>query len=106
MLSALPAQANEVRVKNTGDAPIYNLYIWPSDLIPSSNSVITFPIGVGDTEKVKIDNSWSDCVFTFQIDRNDPTDLDRFGYIKLPMNIVEYDICKSDRKPLPLPQAD
>jgi hypothetical protein len=101
-LLASPALAEDIRVVNVGDTPIYRLYAWPSDLIPRTTSLIVFPMRPLDITRVVIDNNWSDCQFTFQIDRNDPSKRRRTNYKKVPLTVVDANICKGASGPIKL----
>ena len=102
ILCASQAAAEDIRIKNDGDTPIYKLYAWASDLTPSTESVIVFPIDTGDVETVTIDNDWSDCQFTFLIDRNSPEDLRRKNYVRQDLYIYQTNICMRGAKPISL----
>jgi hypothetical protein len=101
-LSLSPAAAEEIRIRNAGDLPIFRLYVWASDLTPSTESVIVFPIQSGDVETVTIDNDWSDCDFTFLIDRNNPIDIAKRNYRKKDLYVFSTNICQRDQKAIVL----
>jgi hypothetical protein len=101
-ITASAAAAEEIRVKNDGDAPIYKLYAWASDLTPSTDSVIVFPIFANEVDTVTIDNPWSDCMFTFMIDHNSPDDLRKLNYRRHDNGFVEVNICRRGSKPISL----
>lgn len=102
LLPASPVLAQDIRVQNTGSDPIYNLYVWASDLTPSTESAIVFPIQPGEIDTVSIDNEYSDCKFTFQIDRNSPDDMRRKSYVKRTFDVTELNICHQGAKPFAL----
>jgi len=99
-LIASTASAEEIRVRNASDKPIYRLFAWPSDLTPSTENLIVFPIAAHDVETVRIDNDWSDCQFTFMMDWNNPKDLRRRFYVKQDMTIFGANICQRDGNPI------
>ncbi len=111
LLCGTPAAAQDVRVRNTGDDAIYNLYAWATDLSPSTVSLIAFPIGKGEVKTVDVDNDYADCRFTFQIDRNNP-DLRRKHTFRnrqkrlRHFTVIEANICKLYGKPVNLPDHE
>jgi len=101
-LTASSAAAEEIRVRNASDKPIYRLFAWATDLTPSTENLIVFPIAVNDIETITIDNSWSDCDFTFMMDWNNPQDLRKRFYVKQDMTVYATNICLRDGKPIEL----
>lgn len=101
--SATFAMAEEVRVRNVGDRPIYRLYAWASDLTPRYRSLIVVPLKTNEVETVTLDNDWSRCLFTFQIDRNNPREKFNKTKNKRKQTFIEMNICKRDARPMALP---
>jgi len=101
-----PAAAEDVRVRNDDDTPIFQLFAWPSDLMASTENLIVVPIESGEIKTVSVDNDWSDCKFTFLVDPNDPDDLRKASYIKKDMYINVINICHRNGKPISLKDVD
>lgn len=72
VLAAPAAQAREVVVQNDMDEAIYKLFVWPSELVPRTYSVLPSPLPPKGRKTVSVDDVYGDCLFTFQADLTKP----------------------------------
>lgn len=100
-LVALPvaARADDVIMTNKTGAPVYRLYVWPTELVPRTYDVLGgLPLFDGDERRIHVDNNYQDCRFTVQADPNDPSDLQRKDYLRKPMTTREVDLCEAEHR--------
>jgi hypothetical protein len=72
LAAALPAVARDVVVTNELSEPIYKLYVWPSDLVPRTYSVLPSPLMPRKQTTIKVEDVYGDCTYTFKADLTAP----------------------------------
>jgi len=94
VLIASQAAADQITISNKASGTIYRVYAWPSDLVARSFNVLNTPLQRSSETVLNIDNSYQDCIFTFQYDLNNPADKRKKNYKRRRLETKEVDICK------------
>lgn len=92
-IAASQAEADQVTVSNKASGTIYRLYAWPTDLVARSFNILNTPLHRNSKIVVNVDNSYQDCLFTFQYDLNNPADKRKRNYKRRALQSKEVNIC-------------
>lgn len=94
-LTVSHAAADQITISNKAGGTIYRVYAWPSDLIARTFNILSTPLQRSSEAVVNIDNSYQDCMFTFQYDLNNPADRRKRNYKRRALETKEVNICKN-----------
>lgn len=105
-LAASGAAADEITITNHTDDTIYKLYAWPQQMTAHTMNLLGFPLSPNSSEDIDVDNSYGDCIFTFETNPNDPLDKKKLFNPRKYIDLRDFDICKAKGQIELLPPDD